>query len=223
MQPISIFDLDRTITKIGTWSPFLLFVARRRAPWRFALIPMILAAMIGYKLGLLGRARLKEIMHRAMIGRRIDRAQAQSLAKDYARHVMASNIYAAAIALIQREQAAGRRVIIATASHAFYAAAIANALGVETIIATLSLYDNGNLTHHIDGENCYGEAKLRKIQQYFACQNSLDDTAHRRFYSDDLSDLPTFDWVDEPIAVNASHTLGRHAKAHGWAMLDWRR
>ena len=43
-----------------------------------------------------------------------------------------------------------------------------------------------------------------------------------RFYSDHASDLPVFDWADEPVAVNATSSLKTIAVQNGWPLLDWR-
>ena len=222
MQTLSIFDLDRTITRHGTWTPFLLFAVLRRAPWRALLLPVILVAAAGYTLGLLSRGRLKEIMHAAIIGRRADAAQVQALADHYAQAVMASNIYAEAIALIRAEQASGREVIIATASCAFYVGALARHLGVDRVIATKNRHDGDVLTNRIDGKNCYGAAKRTMVEAYFTAHGIVRGAAHIRFYSDHISDVPTFDLADEAIAVNPSPALQRHAAEHGWPVLDWR-
>ena len=37
---INIYDMDRTITRGGTWTPWLLFWVRREAPWRVVLVPL---------------------------------------------------------------------------------------------------------------------------------------------------------------------------------------
>jgi HAD superfamily hydrolase (TIGR01490 family) len=219
---LSIFDLDRTITRRGTWSPFLLFAASRLAPWRLALIPCVVVAMGSYKLGLISRKELKEFMHAAMVGHRITEARMAALASQYADRVIAKNAYPEALKLIRAEQISGRTVIIATASHHFYAGALAKRLGVESVVATQSQRDGDGLTHKISGENCYGSSKLTMIEESFR-RNGIDRAwAHIRFYSDDVSDLPTFDWADEPIAVNPSRVLRWHAMRGGWAILDWR-
>jgi phosphoserine phosphatase len=36
-----------------------------------------------------------------------------------------------------------------------------------------------------------------------------------------VSDLPTFDWADEPIAVHPSPKLRAVAAERGWPILDW--
>lgn len=219
---VSIFDLDRTITRHGTWSPFLLFAAKQRAPWRLALVPCVGLAMGGYKLGLLSRARLKEFMHVAMIGGRIHEAQILELACNFADHVLAKGVFADALELIQAERISGRDVIIATAAHQFYARLLAERCGVHSVVATHSCWNGDWLTNRISGRNCYGDAKRDMIKEHFR-QLGLDrERTHVRFYSDDLSDLPTFAWADEPIAVNPSRKLAWYAMRSGWLILDWR-
>ncbi len=220
---ISIFDMDRTITRSGTWSPFLLYVARSFAPWRLALIPAILLAMGAYQLGLLNRAQLKSFMHFAMIGRRVREATLTELARQFGDHLLRNGIYPEALKLIAEEKSAGRDVIIATASHSFYAEILAERCGVTSIIATKSRRDGQFVLNGIAGENCYGAAKLSMIKAHFREHNLDRADVHVRFYSDDLSDLPTFDWADEPIAVNPSRKLLWHAMRRGWTILDWQR
>ncbi|CAN5309960.1 hypothetical protein BH11PSE5_BH11PSE5_22790 [soil metagenome] len=43
---LSIFDLDRTLTRKPTYTSFLLFAARRRSPLRLLLAPAVLACML---------------------------------------------------------------------------------------------------------------------------------------------------------------------------------
>jgi HAD superfamily hydrolase (TIGR01490 family) len=219
---ISIFDLDRTLTRRGTWSLFLLFAVQRTAPWRLFLAPVALGAMAAYALGLISRKRLKEFMQSCALGRQVPAAKITALAEAFANHCLKTNIYPEAIGLIAAERLAGRRVMIATAAHHFYLDAIAARLGISDVIATRSVWRDGQLCPQIDGENCYAAAKLAMIRAHLA-DPSIDRTAcHIRFYSDHISDLPTFDWVDEAVAVNPSQPLARHASKRGWPICDWR-
>jgi HAD superfamily hydrolase (TIGR01490 family) len=221
-QTISIFDLDRTITRKGTWSPFLVFAARKLAPWRLLLTPAVVVAMLAYKSGAISRRRLKEIMQRIVIGNRVSAERMAIVADSFADRCMATGVYPEAVALIHSEQAAGRRVIIATAAHHFYLDALALRLGVDEVIGTRSAWRDGELSSKIAGHNCYGEAKRVKIAAY-TWDHAIDRAnAHIRFYSDHISDLPTFEWVDEAVAVNPSSKLASHAKSMGWKVLEWR-
>ena len=73
----------------------------------------------------------------------------------------------------------------------------------------------------IDGENCYGPAKLRMIAAWVEKSGLLGKHGHVRFYSDHVSDAPVFEWADEPVAVNPHGRLRRLAKARRWEIADW--
>jgi phosphoserine phosphatase len=87
------------------------------------------------------------------------------------------------------------------------------------VIATGSVWKDDKLTPVIAGENCYGAAKLRKLKAYFGEQNVDRDAYHLVFYSDHISDLPCFEFSDEPVAKNASPKLLALAKDRGWRIV----
>ena len=221
-HPLSIFDLDRTLTINGTWSPFLLFAARRRAPWRLAFVPLVVTLMAAYKARFLSRKQLKQAMQRLMLGSAVDLDAVNELAVAYAEQSLAQNIHPDAIASIAAERAAGRRVVIASAAHLFYLEAIGERLGVSDVVGTPSIWRGRDLTPRIAGANCYGADKRRMLDHWLAGQDIDRADAHIRFFSDDLSDLPTFEWADEAVAVNPSRKLLQLALRRGWTIYDWR-
>jgi HAD superfamily hydrolase (TIGR01490 family) len=216
---VSIFDLDGTLTRYGTYSPFLIFAARRLAPWRLVLIPFVLLAMLCYLLKLISRQRLKSTMHRVLLGRRVSKARVTVIASAFADHTLHRNFYRDALTLVRAERAAGRTVIIATAAFKYYASAIAETLGDVGLIATESVWEGDDLTPEISGQNCYGAAKLDMIKSQLEHRGIARGTAHVRFYSDHVSDAPNLEWADEPIATNPSRKLASLAKTKGWQLL----
>jgi len=220
---LSIIDLDRTLTRRPTYSRFLLGAARAIAPWRLLLVPAILLLMLGYKMGLTSRKRLKERMHHAMLGPHLARARFDAMVTRFVEREVASNCYAAGFELIAREHREGRIVIIATAAPAYYAAALGRRLGADAIVATPGTWRDERLYPAIHGENCYGLDKLAAVRRVLVEAGSDLAKLHVRVYSDDLSDLPLFEWCDEPFAVNPSARLERLARSRGWRILDWRR
>jgi HAD superfamily hydrolase (TIGR01490 family) len=219
---LSIFDLDRTLTRRGTWSPFLLFAARRHAPWRLLLAPIAAILMLAYKAKLMSRTQLKQRMQAMMIGRRVSQTAIFDLAEAFADQIMESGVYAEGIDLIRIEQSEGRRVLIASAAHDFYLRSISRRLGVVDIVGTQSVWSNENLVAKVDGQNCYGDNKLSMIKAFMESRSLSRSETHIRFFSDDISDLPTFEWADEPVAVNPSAKLARYAARNGWCLFDWR-
>ncbi len=222
MVELAIYDMDRTITRAGTYTPWLLFWAWHRAPWRLALLPLAALAGLAYAAKLITRKRLKEINQHLLMGARTDPARLAPMAEAYAKRVMARGVYPDALAQIALDKVAGRRVILATASYAFYVGALAKRFGIAEVVATRSQRDGrGWILAKIDEDNCYADGKLQMIQAYLA-QSGIDRAKARiRFYSDHYSDLPVFEWSDEPIAVNPSAQLRAAAKQRGWQTIDW--
>ena len=68
---LAIYDMDRTITRRATYTPFLMHAALRLAPWRLVLLPLTFASTLAYAAKLIDRARLKEINYTLLIGRGI--------------------------------------------------------------------------------------------------------------------------------------------------------
>ncbi len=220
MTDLAIYDMDRTVTRHATWTPFLLHCAMRRQQWRLLLIPFVVASMLAYVLKLIDRGRLKEINHRLLLGGITDKATLAPLVDSFAEKTLASNIRPGARKAIARDKAEGRRVVMATASYRFYARAIAERLGFDDCIGTNSILGLDEQVHaKIDGANCYGPVKLQMIEAWLEREGLT--RSHVRFYSDHASDAPVFEWSDEPVAVNPHDRLLVLAGKRGWAVEDW--
>jgi HAD superfamily hydrolase (TIGR01490 family) len=220
-QAVSIFDLDRTLTRQPTYTALLAFMSRRLAPWRLLCAPIVALAMLGYLCGLYSRQRVKEIEQWLLLGNRVKRSDVEHQAKLFADRIDKDGFFPAGKAAIAKDQAAGRRIILATAANKFYADALANRLGITEVIATQSVWRGDHLTAKIDGENCYGPSKSRMAARYLEEQGISRDNVHIRFYSDHISDLPTFEWADERVAVNPSRKLFDHALGLNWSIVFW--
>lgn len=220
MTDLAIYDMDRTVTRHATYTPFLLHCALQRAPWRLLFLPLVLLSMLLYLCRIIDRGRLKEINHALLLGRSIHPDNLMPLVNGFANRTIAHNIRPGAIKAIARDKAEGRRVVMATASYRLYAAAIAERLGFDDTIGTNSVMGlDQNVRAKIDGENCYGAAKMRMIAGWLEQEGLI--RAHVRFYSDHASDVPVFDWADEPVAVNPHDRLLTLARRRGWRIDDW--
>ena len=222
MTDLAIYDLDRTVTRRATYTPFLLHCALRRAPWRLLLLPLVVASMLLYLARLIDRGRLKEINHRLLLGRWIHPKELKPLVETFADATVAGNVRSGARKAIARDKAEGRRLVLATASYRLYADAIADRLGFDDVIGTGSVIGlDERIRSRIHGENAYGEAKLRMISEWVEKSGLTGKHGHVRFYSDHASDEPTFAWSDEPVAVNPHARLARLAIRRGWPIEDW--
>lgn len=222
MHRLAIYDMDKTITAQPTWTRFLLHAARMHAPWRLALFPAAAAAGAGYVMKLTDRAGLKQFTHRLMLGSTLPPETMRGVAEAFADSVNETGVLHGARARIAEDRAAGYRLVLATASHSYYAAAIGARLGFDDVIATEAQRDaNGNILPVLEGDNCYGAVKLHRVEAWLSRQGIARGDAQVRAYSDHVSDAPLLEWADEGFAVNAHGPLQRLAREKGWPLLDW--
>ncbi len=220
---ISIYDMDRTLTRRGTFVPWLVFWLRREAPWRVLLLPLLVVPALAYGLGWIDRGGLKAAVHRIVMGNSAARARVAAAAAAFADQMVAAEMFPGALAALAADRAAGNRLVIATASNACYADAIGARLGVEAVIATASTWEGDTLRARLGSANCYGAAKAELIAAWLAANGEPD--APWRFHSDHVSDLPSFEAAlasgGAAIAVNPSPALRAEAVRRGWPILDW--
>lgn len=212
---IALYDMDRTITRRPSWLPWLLFWARAEAPWRLLLLPLVGALLPFYPL--MGRKRLKQAMQWIMMGSAVPASRVEARAEAFAAAFGEAAELPAALSRIEADRKDGFMVVIATASCRYYAGALAARWGADALIATENRREEGFIGHQILGDNCYGEAKRRRVIDWIGGRA----VEAIRFYSDHVSDLPTFLLADEPVAANPSRALLREARARGWQIVSW--
>jgi phosphatidylglycerophosphatase C len=221
---VAMYDMDRTITRSGTYSGFLMHVARQRQQWRLLLLPLVGLAGAAYALRLIDRSRLKAINLRLLVGKRFRRTEIAPLAESYADVVVARGLHPAALEQIAADREAGYRLLLATASFHLYVEAIARRLGIDDVLATqLDEPDGADHIHaRLAGDNCYGDAKFARIDGWMAANAITRDNAHIRAYSDHVSDHPMLRFADEAVATTPSRKLKQLAPKMGWQVVDWR-
>lgn len=218
---VAIYDLDRTVLRKPTFTLFLLWAAWHEAPWRLLLLPALAALMIGYALRLYGRDRFKPAAIRLMLGASISPARAENLAARFAAWRVPRDVPPGAAACIARDRAEGYRLLMATAAPEFYAGAIADSLGFDAIVASRHRRDNaGNWLPVLDGPNCYGTEKARRVAEWLSA-NAPGGGAHIRAYSDHVSDASTFALANESWLVGRGKKFVRLAAQHGWRSADF--
>ncbi|NJC07110.1 HAD superfamily phosphoserine phosphatase-like hydrolase [Polymorphobacter fuscus] len=220
---VSIYDMDRTLTRRGTWIPWLQFWLRTQAPWRVVMVPLMVVPGVAYATRLIDRGKLKAWGHRLLMGPTVSRRRVEAAAKVFAREMVANEVFPAARTALAQARDAGHRLVLATASNAYYVRAIGAELGITDIIASESRWRGDVLHPWLDDDNCYGAAKALQVAGWLG-RNGLAD-AEVRFFSDHLSDLPSFELAEErggeAVAVNPSPALRAEATRRGWQIVDW--
>jgi HAD superfamily hydrolase (TIGR01490 family) len=122
-------------------------------------------------------------------------------------------VYDEALELIAEHQAAGREVVLVSSSGEEVVEPIGRMLGVDRVIATRMVVDDGRYTGEVEFY-AYGENKATAITELAAEQGW--DLAECFAYSDSATDVPMLAVVGHPVAVNPDKALRKEAAERGW-------
>ena len=128
------------------------------------------------------------------------------------------SVYREAVALIAEHRAAGRDVVVVSASGAELVEPIAAMLGVDTVVATRMAVEDGRYTGEVEFY-AYGEAKATAVRELAAERGYRLDESYA--YSDSVTDVPMLSAVGHGVAVNPDRALRREAALRGWPVLDF--
>lgn len=162
-------------------------------------------------------ARTRDYMAALSKGWRVE--QVQQIVAETLNDLINPYVYAEAAALIAEHQAAGRDVILVSASGDEMVRPIGALLGITDVIATrLSIVDG-----RYSGEVDFYSAGPNKVVGVRALAESRGYDLEQCFaYSDSSSDLPLLEAVGHPSAVNPDRTLRRVATERSWPILEFR-
>jgi HAD superfamily hydrolase (TIGR01490 family) len=204
MMKLALFDLDHTLLPIDSdfeWGQFLCRIGAVDAA-EFARRNEAFFAQ--YQAGTLDPVEYLEFSLGTLAS--FPRARLDEMQAQFMREVITPAIRPTARALLQKHLDAGDLVAIVTATNHFVTKPIAEALGVEHLIAAKLL---GTPTQGA-GKVTHTKAWLEKLGK------RLEDFESSHFYSDSHNDIPLMSVVTHPVACNPNAALTSHAAAQGW-------
>jgi HAD superfamily hydrolase (TIGR01490 family) len=126
-----------------------------------------------------------------------------------------------ALELVKAHQAAGDHVMIVTATNEFVTRPIAQAFGVQELIAVeLARDSEGWITGEISGVPSFKEGKVLRVEQWLIAHQKNWQDVQITFYSDSINDLPLLQQAQIPVAVNPDTRLRQLATDRGWRILQ---
>jgi HAD superfamily hydrolase (TIGR01490 family) len=127
-------------------------------------------------------------------------------------------VYDEAVELIEQHHAAGRDVVIVSASGSEVVEPIGEMLGADHVVATRLVEVDGRYTGEVE-YYAYGPNKAKAMQQ-LAVERGYD-LSDSFAYSDSETDAPMLEVVGHPFAVNPDKNLRRIAEENGWPVLTF--
>jgi len=150
-----------------------------------------------------------------------DQARVRAIVEDALEAVVEPIIFAEALELMDEHRAAGRLIVIVSASPEEIVGPLARYLGADEAIASRARVDEaGRYTGTMEFD-AFGPAKVVAMHELAARRGV--DLARSYAYSDSATDLPMLDTVGNAVAVNADRDLARVAAERGWEIREFSR
>jgi HAD superfamily hydrolase (TIGR01490 family) len=219
MSSFAFFDLDHTLLPFDTQPLFANYVLRRER-WRIA-----------YLLGVapLGLLRLCKLAPTVLVKRAflnflwgMKRERLQNLAREFADTEVMRWVYPELRAIIEEHRAAGRMLILNTASPDFYPHEIARVLGFDHCVATkVEVEETVKFMPRVIGENNKREEKLARMRLEIPAVAGATAKQLRASwsYSDSEADLPLLEFAGNAVLVHPNAELEELGKERGWQVI----
>ena len=170
-RPIVAFDFDGTLTVADSFTGFLKWRAGPLAYWSgvASLAPMAAGYVRDRDRGRLKAAAIKHFLGGT------SRAELEDAARRYAEGHARRLLRPDALRAWTRWRERGARLVIVSASPEEIVQPFARGLGADQLLATRLAYDDQDrLTGRLDGLNCRGPEKVRRLQAEFGDKVHLD-------------------------------------------------
>jgi phosphatidylglycerophosphatase C len=214
----AIFDLDRTVTRLATWTRFVFFAGGLR-PGFLIRLPILMWHGVAVVLGLADRQAYKRYSLTLLAALPLREVEAR--AEAFVAREVAQGLRPGAVDAIRHHKTRGDRVILATACVDMLAALFGRHLGLDDVVSThLAAPVGERLVPIISGANCDGREKLLRVK---ALDHAHPFTRPVYAYSDHVSDLGLLEWADRGFAVNPSRRLRLAARHSPVRVVDFER
>lgn len=215
----AFFDVDGTLVK-STIVHYYVFFRRRRmgALWgRFWYAAFLVKCLYFLIVDKINRSRFNIIFYRGYRG--MPGAETKAAANDCYAEMLEPKLFTQARDCIAAHRHAGRRIVLVTGSIDFIMQPLAEALGVDDVIAPALVEANDRFTGELDGPPVGQEEKARRMRSY-AAKHGID-LASSFAYGDSIADAPMLEAVGHGQVVNPSKALAMLAVARGWPVHRW--
>lgn len=196
---LAIFDVDYTITKKETLLEFYKFMLKRD-PKLIRFAPRALVSSFFYVFKVFDASRAKENFISFIDG--MEQEELLGLTKEFYKKTLSRIFYEDAIDTMKRLKNKGFKIYLISASAQFYLDQFYNIEEVDKVIGTIFKCEQGKYSRKIEGENCKGESKVKRLLKVIKEENIEVDFKQSYMFSDSLSDSPLFELVGHPYLIN---------------------
>lgn len=213
MEKLAIFDVDYTITKRETLMEFYSFMVKKDIRL-LRYLPKSAFAGILYFLKIYDAGKAKQKFISFVDG--IKEEDMKLIVKEFYEKRLSTIFYKDAIDTMKKLKKEGYKIYLISASAEFYLNELYNIKEVDRVIGTRFRITNGIHGSVIEGENCKGEEKVKRLKEVLEKENIEVNFKDSYMFSDSMSDLPLFKLVGHPYLINSKK------KYNNVEVLNWK-
>ena len=207
----ALFDFDGTLI-----SGFSVFSFIKEQIMRADLAPReiteLLAAMGSYAVGQLGFSGL--MVAAAQMLRGVSEESYAKFGEEVFEKHLARQIYPEARALVEAHLEKGHTVAIISSATRYQIDSAAADLGIEKVLCTQLVVENGEFTGAVVKPTCWGQGKVTAAETLVQdCQVNLEESF---FYTDSHEDVALLERVGKPQPLNPNDKLTTISERRGW-------
>ena len=217
MAIAAFFDIDGTLISKNSGPLYMRFL-RQRGEIRRRDAARTIYLFLKYKLGFLDIERAAASSSGWIRGRSEEAVAAHC--RVWYRDMVRQYLQPAMVRRVREHRDAGHVVAILSSSTPYLATPLAEELGIEHMLVSRLVIENGRFTGDVHRPICYGAGKIHWARR-FADQHGIDLGASW-FYTDSVTDLPMLEIVGHPEIVNPDPRLRREARRRGWNVMQMR-
>lgn len=219
MPGFAFFDLDHTLLPFDTQALFANYVLKRER-WRMAYLLGVAPVAVLRLCRLAPTVLVKRTFMNFLWG--MKRERLQELAREFADAEVKRWVYPELRAAIEAHRAAGRTLILNTASPDFYPHEIARMLGFDHCIASrVEVEAVMRFMPRVIGANNKREQKIARMKSEIpaVAQASEEELRESWSYSDSKADLPLLEFAGHGVLIHPSAELEAIGKERGWDVI----
>jgi HAD superfamily hydrolase (TIGR01490 family) len=213
----AFFDVDGTLIAKNSGPLYMKFL-RRRGEIRRRDALRTIYLYLRYRLNLLDIERALEQSSVWIRGRA--EADIAAHCRIWYQEMVRQYLQPEMVRRVRMHQEQGHLVAILSSTTNYLADPLAEELGIEHLLVSRLVVEDGRFTGEAHRPICYGKGKLHWARR-FAAEHEVD-LAASFFYTDSVTDAPMLEIVGHPQVVNPDPLLRRLARQRGWEVLQLR-
>lgn len=203
---IAAFDFDGTLTHRDTLIPFLRFTFGNWVVLRKLLV--LLPRLAGFPLGFISRQEAKELILTSFL-KGLSIEQVNQWGKEFAEKKLPSLLKKEIYEKLKWHKEQGHTCVLISANLTFYLEPWGKSEGLEAVLASELEIEEEVVTGKLKGKNCWGEEKVRRLEEVFGPKEGYTLYA----YGDSRGDQELLELADFPFHLSHEiHSKDSNAK-----------